>query len=657
MKRIFIIALVAVIAFSMAACGDGNDSGGSDTPTVSSVTISPAATIAAKGSNTKTFSATVTGANSPAQTVTWSIVESNKHAQTTISSSGVLTVAAAESLGALTVKATSTVNTLKSGTAAVVLTAANNPNDPDNPQQFDDISAAELVANIQIGWNLGNTLDAHSTESWFPTDVAGMETSWSNPVTTKAMITALKNAGFNGIRLPITWYKVADANYNIRADWMARIVEVVNYAVDNDMYILLNTHHDEGIFKFTNAQKTNSLKAFKKIWEQIADTFKNYDEKLIFEGLNEPRTIGAAYEWNGGNAEERANLNEYYQVFVNTVRASGGNNGKRILMVNTYAASAELSALNGLTIPTDSTNTKNKIVVSIHAYAPFGFAHQYNTSDAVDTWSKNNPADIAGVNYAIDNAYNKFVSKGYPVIIGEFGARSEKAAAYRAEWAEYYVRYARSRSIPCFLWDDGDWFKFLNRSNNTFYDPSVLAALMNGLTGELPPITEPGGEVAGGNITMGAWTWNAFNDGANGGTSSITIEETSGAMSVSGNVTTDYEYGFAGWEAVPNTAEMANLKTAASISFKVKGDGKTYKLMLPTSDITDYSYYYTTFTATATETTITVNLPGGVASPGWGQSSSGTAFNQSNVAKVQWQTNDGANGAFNLTIRDLQLNQ
>jgi len=352
---------------------------------------------------------------------------------------------------------------------------------PEDALPFSDISATELVSKIKIGWNLGNTLDAHGEDSWFPSDVKGMETSWSNPVTTKAMITAIKNAGFNGIRIPVTWYKAADSNYNIRADWMARVVEVVNYAADNDMYILLNTHHDEHIFKFTNDEKTESLKAFKKIWEQIADTFKNYDEKLIFEGLNEPRTIGAALEWNGGNAEERANLNEHYRVFVETVRASGGNNGKRILMVNTYAASAEQSALSGLTIPADSANTKKKIIVSIHSYAPFQFAHEYDTPNAVNTWSKNNQSDTAGVRYAIDNAYNTFVSKGIPVIMGEFGSRSEKDDTYRAEWAEYYVSYAKSKGIPCFLWDDGGWFKFLNRTNNTFYAPSVLAALMKGV--------------------------------------------------------------------------------------------------------------------------------------------------------------------------------
>jgi len=554
-------------------------------------------------------------------------------------------------------------------TAIIVFTAIGCPEDPGDPgntaetpaapETFDDITASQLAAKIKIGWNLGNTLDAHKGDSSsFPSDIAGMEKAWNNPVTTKAMIDKIKSSGFNAIRIPVTWYKVVDSNYNIRADWMARVVEIVNYAAGNDMYILLNTHHDEHIFKFTNAGKAASLNAFKKIWEQIADTFKNYNEKLIFEGLNEPRTIGAAHEWNGGNAEERANLNEHYQVFVDTVRASGGNNGKRILMVNTYGASANVPEMQALysKIPTDSANTKNKIIVSIHSYSPFGFAHQYDAPDAVASWSKNNAQDTAGVRYAIDNAYNTFVSKGIPVIIGEFGSRSEKAEASRAEWAEYYVSYARSKGIPCFLWDDGGWFKFFNRSDGTFFPQSYLTALMNGVNNTTPPAAiEPGGGgggVTGGGITIGSYTWNAFNDVDNNGTSSITIsEEPSGTINLSGNVTTAYEYGFAGWEAVPDAAELANLKAAASISFKVKGDDKTYKIVLPASDVNDYCYHFTTFTAGTTEATVTVDISD-FEQPTWGAQKS---LNRTLIERIQWQTNDGATGEFSLTIKDLTL--
>jgi endoglucanase len=364
---------------------------------------------------------------------------------------------------------------------------------PAAPRPFRDISAAQLVSEINIGWNLGNTLDVRpgdglSSQAMQETSVSQFETMWSNPVTTETMIATIKNAGFNAIRIPVTWFKVADTNFNIRADWMARVIEIVNYAVNNDMYIILNTHHDERIFKFTNSQKAQSLNAFRRIWEQIADTFRNYDEKLIFEGLNEPRTIGVSHEWTGGNNEERINLNEYYQVFVDTVRASGGNNGRRILMVTTYGASAEQAAINGLTIPADPANTINKIIVSVHSYSPFSFAHEL---PGQANWHRNNSQDTRAITVPINLAYDRFVRNGIPVIIGEFGSRSEKAEAPRSAWAEFYVSHARSKGIPCFLWDDGGWFRFFNRRDGTFYAPQVLRALMNGASGPRPAVIEP----------------------------------------------------------------------------------------------------------------------------------------------------------------------
>jgi len=349
--------------------------------------------------------------------------------------------------------------------------AANGPSDP---QPFNDITAAQLVANIKVGWNLGNTLDANNTWDKNPT-VEQYEKAWGNPVTTKGMITAIKNAGFNAIRIPVSWTKCADSNYNIRTDWMARVTEVVNYAVENDMYILLNTHHDENVFKFTNANKNASINAFIKIWGQIACNFQNYSEKLIFEGLNEPRTIGSAAEWNGGTADERANLNEHYKAFVETVRACSGNNDKRFLMINTYSASGLAAAMSGLDIPSDTA--QNKIIVSYHAYEPYNFA--LNEKSTVNTWSQNS-SDTSPITERIDQAYSIFVSKGIPVIIGEFGALDKKNEPARAAWAEYYVKYAAQKGIKCFWWDDGGNFRLYDRKNNTFYFPQIKDAIMKG---------------------------------------------------------------------------------------------------------------------------------------------------------------------------------
>jgi len=344
---------------------------------------------------------------------------------------------------------------------------------------FNDMSAEELAANIRIGWNLGNTLDTTGLNWLNRSDaVSRFETAWGNPLTTGETIDAVKNAGFNAIRFPVSWAKCVDSNYNIRADWMSRVKQVVDFAAANDMYIIINTHHDEEIFKFLDKDMEESKRALKRIWEQIAEAFKDYNEKLIFEDLNEPRTTGSPNEWNGGTPEERNNLNILHQLFVDTVRASGGNNEKRILMVSTYAASSTAAAMNGLLIPNDPVNTENKIIVSIHAYEPYNFA--LNENSPVNTWSRDNPADTAPIIERIERAYNLFVSKGFPVIMGEFGALNKNNEEARAAWAQYYVSYAMGRGVKCFWWDNGGDFILLNRTAKFFYYPLIVEALMRG---------------------------------------------------------------------------------------------------------------------------------------------------------------------------------
>ena len=390
-------------------------------------------------------------------------------------------------------------------------------NTPESPRPFNDITAAQLVNNIRIGWNLGNTFEA-AHMSWLPPNptVTQMETGWGNPVTTKANITAIKNAGFNTIRIPVSWTKAAGPapNYAIRTDWLARVVDVVNYAVDNGMYIILNTHHDEeDVFTFMNSNAAAGQAAFKKIWEQIADTFKNYDEKLIFEALNEPRTVGSTHEWSGGTPEERTNLNAYYPIFINAVRNSGGNNGKRIVMINTYAARYEAVAVDALVIPTDTI--ANKIIVTIHSYEPFSFTYPSPTGDSsVVTWSSSNSADTAPIHNTFQPAYDKFVSKGIPVIVGEFGTSNKDNTVARAAYAEYYVTYAKSKGFKCIVFDNGvreqvpphgtnELFAIFNRANNTFFYPEILTALLKGADSSDPDLS---GDVTYNLGTTYTWT-------------------------------------------------------------------------------------------------------------------------------------------------------
>lgn len=335
-------------------------------------------------------------------------------------------------------------------------------------------TAKDIVSNIKIGWNLGNTFD--SDDSNLSKSSSVDETYWGNPKTTKEMIDSVKNAGFNAIRIPVTWFNHVDDDFNIDSDWMARVKEVVDYAYSDNMYIILNLHHEED--SWLDVQTTSSNDKIKKLWEQIAAEFKDYDNHLIFEGMNEARTKESANEWNGGTASERANINVYWQTFVDTVRASGGNNATRALIVSTYAQSAVADAVNDLKVPSDSN-----IIVSIHSYAPWSMAGD-STSSVSTFGSDQDKKDLDSI---FDLLKTTFVDKGIPVIIGEFGAIDKNNESDRAALFEYYVSSAKQRGIKCFYWDNGlfaadsdtDSYAIFNRSTLT-WNQTLLDALMKG---------------------------------------------------------------------------------------------------------------------------------------------------------------------------------
>jgi endoglucanase len=364
----------------------------------------------------------------------------------------------------------------------------NIPGAPEGRAAFNDLTAAQITAGIKIGWNLGNTMDATGL-TWLGANppVSEMERAWGNPVTSAANFAALKEAGFNAVRIPVSWNKALSGDYVIREDWLQRVIQIVNYAIDLDMYVIINTHHDEDIFKFTNAETDASLDVFQKVWEQIASVFRNYSEKLIFEALNEPRTKGSAQEWSGGTAAEHINLNRHYERFIKVVRSSGGNNVRRVLMINTYAASAEQTAMNGLVLPEDTV--PGKLIVSIHCYTPYDFA--LNARSPVNSWDINKYSDTNPITGFITRAYNAFTAKGIPVILGEFGAMNKDNEETRAQWAEFYVKTAMEMGMPCIWWDNGAFtggadvekFGLLDRRNNTFAYPLVVEGLMRGVSG------------------------------------------------------------------------------------------------------------------------------------------------------------------------------
>lgn len=337
---------------------------------------------------------------------------------------------------------------------------------PDGPFEK---NAIHVVYDIKAGWNLGNTFDA------YPAGVTGLatETSWGNPRTSKELIDLVKEAGFNAIRVPVTWGNHMDENNQVDPAWMERVAEVVGYILDNDMYCLLNVHHDTGTEGWLRASRSNeeAMRAkFTTLWTQIATRFAEHSDKLLFESFNEILTDDNL--WNSPPLDAIKVTNELNQIFVDTVRNTGGYNDKRCLVVNTYAASTDAIAVNNFVLPTDTI--ENRLIIEAHIYSPFPFTHD---DSPVTTYTENE------VKAPISTLFVKLGFKGTPVIIGEFGCVDKDNDFERVSWTKYFVDTASKYGIKCFWWDNGSQFSIINRHRNVISEPFIIDALITEATG------------------------------------------------------------------------------------------------------------------------------------------------------------------------------
>ncbi len=345
-------------------------------------------------------------------------------------------------------------------------------NDSESFSGMRGLTAVELVAELKAGWNLGNTMDAK-----------GGETAWGNPKTTHEMIDAIAAKGFNVIRIPTSWgqfTKGANGDYLIQTSWLERVAEIVDYALDNDMYVILNTHHETSWIIPTEAKMGDAEDKFICIWTQIATYFANYGDHLIFEGLNEPRVEGGPEEWNGGTKENREIINRLEADFVSVVRATGGNNEKRLLLVTSEAASVVDNALKDVVVPDDEY-----VGLSLHAYTPYDFT--FSHSGDYDNWDGTHRSDIS---WAMKQCESYFIEKGIPVVMTEFGAVRkgpddvDNNDEEVVKWITDYVKFAKKRGIPCVLWDNGitngsgERFGYFNRKNLTWDRESIVDAMI-----------------------------------------------------------------------------------------------------------------------------------------------------------------------------------
>lgn len=355
-----------------------------------------------------------------------------------------------------------------------------------------DNDALAFVRDMKIGWSLGNTLDAF-LEGGYANELDS-ETCWGNVATTKEMIDDISAVGFRAMRVPVTWHgHFVDDDFTISEVWPSRVQEVVDYGIDNGMYIILNIHHDtqEDCYLPDTEHLEQSIRYISAVWTQLSERFADYDEHLIFEGMNEPRLVGSAYEWWIDNNSEEcldaiACINTLNQIFVNTVRAGGGNNGSRYLMVPGYGASPDGALHEDFVLPRDFGDAENRIIVSVHAYTPYQFALQSpDDSGSISTFDAGKKISTNDIDYFLDRLYDRYTSQGIPVVIGEFGARDKNGNTQdRVDYAAYYIAAARARGITCLWWDNGGFtgtgenFGLYNRREGDFVYPDIVAALM-----------------------------------------------------------------------------------------------------------------------------------------------------------------------------------
>lgn len=360
---------------------------------------------------------------------------------------------------------------------------------------MDQLNQSQIVSAMGAGWNLGNSLEANSSGT-------PSETAWGNPTVTKALITAVKNAGFKTIRIPVSYlnYIGSAPNYTINATWLARVKEVVDYAYSQGLYVIINVHGDgynsvTGSWLLCNGSDQTTIKAkYAKVWQQIATTFVNYDEHLIFESMNEEfdGTYGTP------NTTYYSNINAYNQLFIDTVRQTGGNNASRWLMIPGWNTDITYTVGSyGFALPTDTyrsssvPSSEKRIMISVHYYAPWDFCGEESTTitqwgaSSTDSSKKSTWGQEDYLKSQFSSLQTKFTSQGYPVVVGEFGSIDKSNTTYRAAFAYAVADAAGTYGCVPVVWDNGVngtyGFGLFNRSTCAITQQSIITAILTGL--------------------------------------------------------------------------------------------------------------------------------------------------------------------------------
>ncbi len=338
--------------------------------------------------------------------------------------------------------------------------------------------AVEFSRQMGIGWNAGNSLDA-----------TGSETSWGNPLLNQTLFNAVKAAGFDNVRLPVAWssHFSDSANFVIDGTFMNRVKEVTNYALNAGLYVMINIHWDGGWMVPNYSQQSYVNNRLTVMWRQIATSFNSFDNRVLFAGTNEVMIEG---DYGTPTAEYYTVQNSFNQTFVNAVRATGGNNANRYLIVQGFNTNID-HAVNFATIPTDTV--ANRMMMEVHYYDPYNFTLNENTnitqwgsiatdSSKVETW-----ANESWVDSQFQKMKTRFVDQGIAVILGEYGVISRTDVSdserYRVYWNQYVTQSAVSHSMVPVYWDNGfsgnHGMALFDRNNGSKLYPDLINAIVS----------------------------------------------------------------------------------------------------------------------------------------------------------------------------------
>ncbi|WP_152600164.1 glycoside hydrolase family 5 protein [Cellvibrio mixtus] len=459
MKIIPVLSLSLSILF-LSGCGGG---GGNSKPATNTSTVGSAPV----SSNAGVSSVALSSSSQPSSVVSSSVVSSSIVSSSIVSSSIVPSSSSASN-------------------ASLYPDYNINPLPADNTGMTS--TATQIASHIKLGWNIGNTLEA-----------IGGETSWGNPLVTNELIQTIKANGFDAVRIPAAWDQYANQQTaKIDSLWLDRVKQVITYCMQNNLYVVLNIHWDGGWLEnnVTPAKQSTNIAKQKAFWQQIATHLRDFDEHLLFASANEP---------NVETAEQMALLNQYHQTFVEAVRATGGKNAHRVLIVQGPGTDIERTNTLWTRMPTDTI--ANKLMAEVHFYTPYNFAlmqkdeswgkqfyywgtgfHSTTDTDRNPTWGEE-----ATVDQLFGMMKKQFVDNGIPVILGEYAAMRRTNLtgdslalhlASRAYYLKYVTQQALANGLNPFYWDAGGLDNFgsgiFNRKDNTVFDQQALNALLEG---------------------------------------------------------------------------------------------------------------------------------------------------------------------------------